>query len=135
MSNIFSVSNVKEEFGKIVTFMNDIFVTLQKGNINRVILIDDSIHKSLKEIKRNYNCLTYETSQIAILTFALEGLQHITEIFTSYFNFIDQYFDNTPFFLKVKNRDIFEYCDSASQQITNYINNFHYERMKVLCSY
>ena len=135
MSKIFNVSNVKQEFCNINSFMNEIVVNLQRGNINRIIMIDDCIHKSLKAIKKNYSCLTYQTSQITTLVFAVESLKHITEMFHSYFDFIDIHFKDAQCNIDIKNRDIFDYCDSASQQINNYINNFHYERMKALCSY
>lgn len=135
MSKIFNVSNVKQEFCNINSFMNETVVNLQKGNINRVIMIDNSIHKSLKVIKKNYSNLTYQISQITTLTFAVESLKHISEVFQSYFNFIDTHFKDAQCNIEFKNRDILDYCDSASQQINNYINNFHYERMKALCSY
>ena len=135
MSKIFNVSNVKQEFCNINSFMNEIVVNLQRGNINRIIMIDDSIHKSLKAIKKNYSCLTYQTSQITTLTFAVESLKQVTEMFKSYFDFIDTHFKDAQCNIEIKNRDILDYCDSASQQINNYINNFHFERMKALCSY
>lgn len=135
MSKIFNVSNVKQEFCNINSFMNEIVANLQRGNINRIIMIDDSIHKSLKAIKKNYSCLTYQTSQITTLTFATECLKYITDMFKSYFDLIDTHFKDAQCNIEIKNRDILDYCDSASQQINNYINNFHFERMKELCSY
>ena len=98
-------------------------------------MIDRSIHKSLKKIKKNFSCLIYQTSQITTLTHAIESLKHITEIFQSYFDLIDAYFIDKQSIIELKNRDIFDYCDSASKQINRYINNFHCERMKALCSY
>lgn len=130
MTKIFDVTSVKHEFYNIKAYMKEIFVNLQRGNINRIVIIDYCIYKSLKIIKINFSCLTYQMSQISILLFAIEILKNIVEIFQSYFDFID-----TQTIIEVKNRDIFDYCDSASQQINNYINNFHYERMKALCSY
>lgn len=135
MSKIFNISIVKDEFCNINSYMNEIFVNLQRGNINRIIMIDDSIHKSLKAIKKNYSCLTYQTSQITTLTFAIESLKHIAGMFKSYFDFIDAHFIDSQCNIEIKNRDIFDYCDSAFQQINNYINNFHYKRMKAICSY
>lgn len=130
MSKIFNVPRVNHELCIINSLMNEMFDNLQKGNINRVVMIDSSIHKSLRTIKNNYSCLTYQTSQISILTFAFESLKHIAHKFKAYYEFID-----TQCNIEFKNRDIFDYCDSASKQICRYINNFHYERMKALCSY
>lgn len=135
ISRIFNVSNVKHEFFNIDSLMKEILVTLQQGNVNRTIMLDDSIHKSLKAIKNNYSSLTYQTSQITTLLFAIEYLKHIKYVFKAYFDFIDAYFSDVQCNIKVKNRDIFDYCDSASSQINTYINNFHCERMKALCSY
>lgn len=135
MTKVFDISCIKNEFYNIKSYMNEIFVNLQRGNINRIVIIDDYIHKSLKNIKINFSCLTYQMSQISILLFAIEILKNIVEIFKSYFDFIDENFIDTQTIIQIKNRDIFDYCDSASQQINNYINNFHYERMKAICSY
>ena len=115
--------------------MNEIFVNLETGNINRIVIIDYCIYKSLKIIKINFSRLKYQMSQISILLFAIEILKNIVEIFKSYFDFIDEHLKDTQNIIELKNRDIFDYCNSASQQINNYINNFHYERMKAICSY
>lgn len=135
MSKVFVVSSVKHEFCNIKSYMNEIFLNLQKGNVNKIVIIDEYIHKSLKIIKKNFSCLTYKVSQITTLTFAIEILKHIVEVFRSYFGFIDEHLIDTQNIIELKNRDIFDYCDSASQQINNYINNFHYERMKAICLY
>ena len=135
MIKIFDVSSIKHEFYNIKSYMNEIFVNLETGNINRIVIIDYCIYKSLKIIKINFSRLKYQMSQISILLFAIEILKNIVEIFKSYFDFIDEHLKDTQNIIELKNRDIFDYCDSASQQINNYINNFHYERMKAICSY
>ena len=132
MSKIFNILNFEHDFCTIISLMNEIVENLHRGNINRVVMIDKSIHKSLKSIKQNYSCLSYQTSQIITLMFAVKSLKHITYIFKIFFDFIDSQFIDTQCNINIKNRDIFDYCDSALQQINSYINNFHYERMKAL---
>lgn len=131
MTKIFNISTVKTEIENIKNFINDIILTFKTGNINRILLIDTYIHKSLRQIKRQYSSLTFDVSQIYTLTFSHEQLLHIRDIFNAYFNIIDS--NNLD--IEVKNRDIIEYCESALQQLDNYIDRYHYERMKFICSY
>lgn len=137
MTKIFNITIVKSEIENIKTFINDVIVTLKTGNINRILLIDTHIHKSLREIKRQYSYLTFNISQIQTLTISHEQMLHIRDIFDTYFNIIDVNLDitNSNLDIEVKNRDIIQYCESALQQINKYIDTFHYERMKFSCSY
>ena len=53
MIKIFDVSSIKHEFYNIKSYMNEIFVNLETGIINRIVIIDYCIYKSLKIIKIN----------------------------------------------------------------------------------
>ena len=122
MPKFFNLSNLKHDVYTINSLIHEIIENLHRGNINRVVLIDESIHKSLKSIKENFSYLSYKTSQIKTLIFAVDFLKHITYLFKSYFDLIDSQFNVAQCNIKTKNRDIFDYCDSASQQINSYIN-------------